>query len=63
MIDKIGIAAATVVQSGNAGPVDNEKGGFAEELSKQLDDQNNKGGCGNNSQNNHNVSSVETPTA
>lgn len=46
MIDKVGLNTATVVQSGITGPLENNGNGFAEELSKQLDDQQKNGCCG-----------------
>ena len=59
MIDKVGLNTATVVQSGITGPLESNGNGFAEELSKQIDDQQKNGCCGGNSQDTNNVASVE----
>jgi len=46
MINKIEGAAATVVQSGTIGSNTENSNGFAEELAKQVDNQDQKNCCG-----------------
>lgn len=60
MIDKIGIAAATVVQSGTVGPAENNGQGFAEELAKQLDEKQQSGCCGGDQKPQEAVASIST---
>jgi len=48
MINKIEGATAAVVQSGTIGSNTDNGNGFAEELAKQMDDQDQKNCCGKN---------------
>jgi len=63
VVDKIGAAAATVIQTGMVGSDTNNGPGFAEELAKQLDEKQQNSCCGGNKEDKEAVPSLIPATS